>query len=68
MREEEGEGGAGGGEGAPHEMESNAYELGRILTEKFQLPNLKEKGRKRSLTHYTYDMTDRNQGPRPVVG
>ncbi len=52
--------GEGGGEG--HEIESNAYELGKILTEKFKLPNLKDKGKKRSLTKYTYDMTDRNRG------
>ena len=54
--------GPGQGEGAQHEMESNAYDLGRILTEKFQLPNLKDKGKKRSLTRYTYDLTDRHHG------
>ena len=56
--------GAGPGEGeeGPHEMESNAYDLGKILTEKFELPNLKDKGKKRSLTRYTYDLTDRNRG------
>ncbi|WP_020674499.1 DUF444 family protein [Geopsychrobacter electrodiphilus] len=59
----EGEGsGAGKGKGADHEMESSAYDLGRILTEKFQLPNLKDKGKKRSLTRYTYDLTDKNRG------
>ncbi|MBN2646117.1 MAG: DUF444 family protein [Desulfuromonadaceae bacterium] len=59
----QGEGsGAGQGRGGSHELEANAYELGRILTEKFQLPNLKEKGKKRSLTRYTYDLTDRNRG------
>jgi hypothetical protein len=52
--------GHGGGEG--HEMESSAYDLGRILTERFNLPNLKEKGKKSSLSHYTYDLTDRNRG------
>ncbi len=61
--EGEGEGsGAGKGKGADHDMESNAYDLGRVLTEKFQLPNLKEKGTKRSLTRYTYDLTDKNRG------
>jgi uncharacterized sporulation protein YeaH/YhbH (DUF444 family) len=55
-------GGPGQGEGGPHEMESSAYDLGKILTEKFELPNLKEKGKKRSLTRYTYDMTDRHRG------
>lgn len=54
--------GPGEGHGAPHEMESSAYELGRILSEKFELPNLRDKGKKRSLTRYTYDMTDRNKG------
>jgi len=57
-----GEGGPGQGEGAEHEMESSAYDLGRILTETFELPNLKNKGAKRSLTHYIYDLTDRNEG------
>ena len=54
--------GPGQGESGPHEMESSAYDLGKILTEKFELPNLKDKGKKRSLTRYTYDMTDRHQG------
>ncbi len=62
---EEGEGsgaGPGEGEGGQHEMESSAYDLGKILTEQFELPNLKDKGKKRSLTRYTYDLTDRNRG------
>ncbi|MBW1790409.1 MAG: DUF444 family protein, partial [Deltaproteobacteria bacterium] len=54
--------GPGQGEGGPHEVESDAYDLGKILTEKFELPNLKDKGKKRSLTRYTYDLTDRNRG------
>ena len=60
---EEGEGeGAGQGESSPHEVDASAYDLGRVLTEQFQLPNLKEKGKKRSLTRYTYDLTDKNRG------
>jgi uncharacterized sporulation protein YeaH/YhbH (DUF444 family) len=60
---DEGEGeGAGEGSTGPHEMESSAYDLGRILTEKFELPNLKDKGKKRSLTRYTYDLSDRHKG------
>ncbi len=43
-------------------MESSAYDLGKLLTEKFELPNLKDKGKKRSLTRYTYDMTDKHRG------
>ncbi len=63
VREEQGgEGGAGQGEGGSHETDANAYDMGRILTEQFQLPNLKDKGKKRSLTRYTYDLTDRNRG------
>ncbi len=59
----EGEGaGPGQGEGQAHEMESNAYDLGKILTEQFSLPNLKNKGKKRSLTRYNYDLTDRHRG------
>ncbi len=63
VREADGSGaGPGQGESGPHEMESSAYDLGKLLTEKFELPNLKDKGKKRSLTRYTYDMTDRNRG------
>ena len=59
----EGEGqGPGQGESGPHELESNAYDLGRILTEQFSLPNLEDKGMKRSLTRYVYDLTDRHRG------
>lgn len=62
VRSEQGEGtGAGQGQGGSHEIDANAYDLGRILTEKFQLPNLKDKGKKRSLTRYTYDLTDKNR-------
>ena len=60
--EQGGQGGAGQGEGGGHDVESNAYDLGRILTEQFELPNLKDKGKKRSLTKYTYDLTDQNRG------
>jgi uncharacterized sporulation protein YeaH/YhbH (DUF444 family) len=62
-----GEGEAGKGEGEAHEMESSAYDLGRILTEKFELPNLKEKGKKRSFTLYTYDLTDRHRGSGQIL-
>ncbi|MEE8399348.1 MAG: DUF444 family protein [Desulfobacterales bacterium] len=62
-----GVGGAGHGEGGDHEIESSAYDLGRILTERFELPNLKDKGKKRSLTRYTYDLTDRNKGSGQIL-
>ncbi len=63
VRDPDGSGaGPGQGQGGPHEMESSAYDLGKILTEQFELPNLKDKGKKRSLTRYTYDLTDKNRG------
>ncbi len=60
--DQQGGSGPGEGEGGQHEIESNAYDLGKILTEKFELPNLKDKGKKKSLTRYTYDLTDRHRG------
>ncbi len=59
----EGEGtGAGQGGGGEHDVTAEAYDLGKILTEKFQLPNVKNKGKKPSLTKFTYDLTDKNRG------
>jgi uncharacterized protein len=66
--EGEGEGiGAGSGEEDGHEVLSNAYDLGKILTEKFKLPNLKEKGKKKSLTKFIYDLTDSNRGSGQIL-
>ena len=59
--------GAGTGSGEDHEVLSNAYDLGKILTEKFQLPNLKDKGKKKSLTKFIYDLTDRNRGAGQIL-
>jgi uncharacterized protein len=59
---EEGGEGAGAGGGESHELEATAYDLGKILTEKFQLPNLKDKGKKSALVRYSYDLTDRHRG------
>ncbi len=60
--EEGGEGGEGGeGDGDNHEIESNAYDLGKVLSEKFELPNLQDKGKKPSLTKFKYELTDINQ-------
>lgn len=68
QQEGEGEGtGAGQGNGESHDMGSTVYELGKILTEKFQLPNLKDKGKKKSLTRFVYDLTDRNRGSGQVL-
>ena len=61
--EGEGEGeGPGQGSGGEHEFESNAYDLGKVLSEDFELPNLKDKGKKRALAKFTYEMTDTNRG------
>jgi hypothetical protein len=61
--EGEGEGtGAGQGEGAEHDISADAFDLGKVLTEKFELPNLKTKGKKVSLTKFQYDLTDKNRG------
>ena len=65
--EGEGEGGSGQGDGGDHETGASAYDLGKVLTEKFQLPNLKEKGTKKSLTKYVYDLTDRNRGEGQIL-
>lgn len=69
VHEAEGGGGTGAGQGesGEHEIESSAYDLGKILTEKFQLPNLQEKGKKRSLSKYTYDLTDRAHGTGQII-
>ena len=57
-----GVGGAGSGEGESRDMESTAYDLGKILSEKFELPNLKDKGKKSALVRYSFDLTDRHRG------
>lgn len=63
VREQQGGGsGAGQGQGGAHELESTVYDLGRVLTEQFALPNLRDKGKKRSLTRYAYDLTDKHRG------
>ncbi|MBI9035833.1 MAG: DUF444 family protein, partial [Bacteroidales bacterium] len=53
--------GAGKGQGGEHESGSEAFDLGKILTEQFELPDLVEKGSKRSFTNYVYDLTDKNR-------
>ncbi len=74
VRPEEGEGeGEGAGEGpgegkeSDHELESNAYELGKVLSQDFALPNLQDKGKKRTLARYVYDLTDKNRGTGQIL-
>ena len=61
-QEGEGASGAGEGGGESHEVASSAYDLGKILTEKFSLPNLQDRGKKKTFTRYSYEMTDKNRG------
>jgi uncharacterized sporulation protein YeaH/YhbH (DUF444 family) len=63
VRPEQGQGtGAGEGQDASHDVQNSAYDLGKILTEKFELPNLRDRGARRSLTKYVYDITDKHRG------
>jgi len=61
LREGDGQG-AGQGKSGKHGMGAEAYEVGKILTEQFELPNIKEKGKKTSFTKYTYHLSDKNRG------
>jgi len=59
----DGDQGPGAGEeSADHAFEEEAYEIGRRLMEKLQLPNLKEKRKKVPIDEYTYDLDDRHRG------
>jgi uncharacterized sporulation protein YeaH/YhbH (DUF444 family) len=62
---QEGEGdaqGAGQGDGADHDLIEDAFDLGKVITRKFELPNLKPKGKKLSTNKYVWDLTDINRG------
>src|SRR3989338_950676 len=52
---------AGDGEGS-HGIETEAYQLGKELSEKLKLPNLKDKVKKVPTDEYIYDLTDRHKG------
>ena len=54
--------GPGNSQEKGHDLNSDAYNLGKILTNHFNLPNLQQKGIKKSLTQYSYDLTDLNKG------
>lgn len=59
---EEGEGScAGNGGGGEHGIDAEAYEYGKELVEKFNLPNLKDKGKKVAIDKYIYDLTDKHK-------
>ena len=65
LEEEQEGGGAGAGDqdgGESHELdESRALDIGKALTEKFNLPNIQQKGKKSALFRYTYELTDVNR-------
>lgn len=56
-----------GDEDADHSLEEEAYELGKRLSEKLQLPNLKDKPKRVPTDEYTYDLTDRHKGSGQVL-
>lgn len=60
--EGEGDDPQAGDEPGEHGIEAEAYKLGQELSEQFQLPNLKDKGKKVPTDEYTYDLTDRHVG------
>lgn len=63
--DEDGDGDDGSGpgqDGGDHGIESEAYELGKELSKKLELPNLKDKSKKVPTNEYTYDLTDRHRG------
>lgn len=51
-----------GQEPGEHGIEAEAYKVGKELSEKFQLPDLKDKGKKIPTDEYTYDLVDRHKG------
>lgn len=51
-----------GDEPGEHGIEAEAYKVGEELSEKFQLPNLKDRGKKVPTDEYIYDLTDRHRG------
>lgn len=60
--EGEGEEPKAGKDEGEHGIEAEAYKLGKELLEKFQLPNLKDRGKKIPTDEYIYDLTDRHKG------
>lgn len=56
-----------GQESGEHGFEQEAYQKGKELSEKFKLPNLRDKGKKIPTDEYTYDLTDRHEGSGQVL-
>ncbi|PIR70531.1 MAG: hypothetical protein COU46_00960 [Candidatus Niyogibacteria bacterium CG10_big_fil_rev_8_21_14_0_10_42_19] len=64
---QEGQGPDSGEGEADHSLEEEVYDFGKNLTERFQLPNLKDKVKKVPTDEYTYDLTDRHKGSGQVL-
>ncbi len=60
--EGKGDGNEAGDETGEHGIEAEAFKIGQELSEKFQLPNLRDKGKKVPTNEYMYDLTDRHRG------
>ncbi len=60
--EGEGDDPQAGDEPGDHGIEAEAFKIGKELSEKFQLPNLKDRGKKVPTDEYIYDLTDRHRG------
>lgn len=55
------EGEPGSGSGGEHGVSKDSYELGKELSEKLDLPNLKDKGKKVPIPQWNYDLTDKTR-------
>lgn len=52
---------AGSGSGGDHGISQESYEMGKQLSEKLDLPNLKDKGKKVPVPEWTYDMVNKTR-------
>lgn len=64
--EENDVGNSGDGE-SEHNIEAEAYKIGKELSEKFQLPNLEDKGKKVPTDEYIYDLIDKHKGSGQIL-
>ena len=51
----------GGESGGEHGLSRESYEIGKYLSEKLDLPNLEDKGKKIPISEWTYDLTDKTK-------
>ena len=65
--DDDGPPGSGAGDQSDGHLEEEAYDLGKRLTERLQLPNLREKIKKFPTDEYAYDLTDRHHGSGQVL-